>query len=105
MVNARTFAVSTSVIVAVFAAISGYYLSLPQLADGLESPFLTRAFAGFFLFVGDLVSILDELVYVSLGQRLSGSHSCNLSFELRWILSGGHFAKVQHLEGLYMVAV
>ena len=105
MVNARTFVVGASVIVAVFAAISGYYLSQPQLADGLESPFLTRAFAGFFLFVGDLVSILDALVYVSLGQALSGPHSCNLMLELRWIFSGGHFANVQHLEGLYMVAV
>ena len=101
MVNAHTFAVSTSVIVAVFAAISGYYLSLPQLAEGLESPFLTRAFAWFFLFVGDLVSILDAFVYVSLGLPLSGSYSCNLMFELRWIYSGGLFANMQHLEGLY----
>ena len=89
MVDARLIAVGASVIVALLAAISGYYLSLPQLAEGLERPFLTRAFAGFFLFVGDLVSILDALVYVFLGQSLSVDedvwfHACDLRFEMHW---------------------
>ena len=34
MVDARLIAVGASVIVALLAAISGYYLSLPQLAEG-----------------------------------------------------------------------
>ena len=70
MVDARSIAVGASVIVAVFAAISGYYLSLPQLSEGIESQCLTRAFAGCFLFLGDLVSIFISLVYVSFGWSL-----------------------------------